>query len=107
MSKWADYLIYAVHYADEPYRKHIAEVRTHKDLDDKIGRETYPFSKDDVIRYIESTDHRRTFCTIYKDNNGQWDQGKRVIVETVGSEKYIKTERNGIRADNLGELQTY
>ncbi|SYW02559.1 conserved hypothetical protein [Oenococcus oeni] len=104
MSKWADYLIYAVHYADEPYRKHIAEVKTHKDLDDKAGRETYSFSKDEVIRYISTS---TTFCTIYKDVNSPWKQGKQVIVETVGSEKYIKTERNGIKADNLGDLPTY
>lgn len=36
MSKWADYLIYAVHYADEPYRKHIAEVKMYQFNNDEI-----------------------------------------------------------------------
>ncbi|KMQ37993.1 hypothetical protein ATX69_09300 [Oenococcus oeni] len=99
--------MYAVHYADEPDRKHIVEVKTHKDLDDKIGGDTYSFSKDEVIRYIESIDHRRTFCTIYKNQEGNWNKGKQVIADPVGQEKYIKTEHNGIKADNLGNLSTY
>lgn len=104
MTKWADYLIYAVHYEDEPYRKHIAEVKAHKDLGESVGSEMYLFSRSEVIRDIEGS---TTFCTIYKDSTGKWQQGKPVIVETIDWVKYIKTERNGIKADNLDNLPTY
>ncbi|QAS69323.1 DUF3892 domain-containing protein [Oenococcus sicerae] len=106
MAKLADYLIYEVHYEDEPYRRHIAEVHAQKDLGETVDGEQHSFSKDEVVFYIENANLRQTFATIYF-LGGKWHVGEQVIVETINGEKFIKTERDGTKVDNLGDLRTY
>lgn len=36
--------------------------------------------------------------------NGQWVAGEDVRVVTVGYERFLRTDRNQVRADNLGNL---
>ncbi|OIM25270.1 hypothetical protein ATX61_07740, partial [Oenococcus oeni] len=91
---------------DEPYRKHIAEVHAHKDSGEKVDAEVYSFSKDKVVHDIENANPKITFCTIYH-RDGKWYQGEQVIVEMINWEQFIKTERDGTKTDNLGNLPTY
>lgn len=45
--------------------------------------------------------------TAYKTaflRNGQWTAGEDVHVVSVGYERYLRTDRNQVRADNLGNL---
>ncbi len=98
MSQLENYLIYAVHYSDEPYRKHITRVKlTH------FSVTSMPYKN--VV--VDAINEGKKFYTYYRDRLGEWQVGKQIIVEIIDGESYIKTERNGIKADNLGNLIKY
>ncbi|OFI07465.1 hypothetical protein CLOACE_02940 [Clostridium acetireducens DSM 10703] len=97
----AEYGIYEVHYDDDHAK--IEEVHAYKITDNSTdGKHT--FSRDEVISKIEANNK---VITLIKKDNGNWERGSEVIVYEVDNEKFIKTERNSKKEDNLGELPEY
>jgi hypothetical protein len=47
-----------------------------------------------------------TFVTVYS-RDGQLTKGEGVGVVTIHNQKYIRTDRNATKADNLGSLPEY
>ncbi len=96
-----EYGIYEVHY-DKEHAK-IEEVHAYIITDNSTdGGHTY--SRDEVISKIEN--NNKVITLIQKDN-GNWKRGAEVIVFKIDNEKYVKTESNTTKKDNLGELPEY
>lgn len=100
MTKWADYGICRVKYNHG--HTAIVEVEVRADNGASIG-EPQRFARQSVVDAIE---RGITFVTIYA-RDGQWTRGDDVRVVRVGMEKYLRTDRNSVRADNLGSLPEY
>ncbi len=57
---------------------------------------------------VNLLDADKTFATITKDStNSKWVQGANVEVITVDGEKYIRTDRDKTKKDNLGQLPRF
>lgn len=97
----ADYGIYEVKYDTEHSK--IKEVHAYK-VENNSTKGSNTFSRDTVISKIEANDK---FFTLIKKFDGNWKIGADVIVYKVDNEKYIKTEANNTKKDNLGELPEY
>ncbi len=100
MAKWADYLIVRVKYNHE--HTHLVEVEVHQDLGDSTGA-AQKVSRQDVVLAIQ---RGTTFVTAYT-RDGKWQKGEDVRIVTINSERYIRTDNNSVRADNLGNLPEY
>jgi len=101
----AEYGINEVCYNDDHSKiqeVHALEI-TKKDDGKKYTGNKHTFSKESIILKIESNDKVTTLIK----NNDKWDMGSEVKVYTVDKEKFIKTESNSKKADNLGELPEY
>lgn len=95
--KWADYVITAVRYT--PNGSHISDLEVRVDNGETINAGT-EWTRQQVIQAI---DNRYTFVTaILRD--GSWRRGADVHAVTIGRERFLRTDRNQLRADNLGEL---
>lgn len=101
MAKWADYLISKVEFnaADT----HIVKVEVYPDNGDKLGTKT-EFIRQTVIALI---DKGYTFSTIFKNSDGNWRQGARVITVTIEGVRYIKTRADNTKKDNLDNLPRF
>ncbi len=95
--RWADYAITAVRYSED--RAHITDLEVRVDQDSTLGGPD-ELTREAVVRMIEQG---YTFVTAYV-RNGQWSRGAEVSVVPIGRDKYLRTDRNQVRADNLGEL---
>jgi len=101
-TKWADYLISAVQY--DPTESHIEKVKAHTDNGDTVGVASV-VSRSTVVQNIESG---ITYATITKDaTNQKWLRGADVGVISVDGEKYIRTDRDRTKKDNLGQLPRF
>jgi hypothetical protein len=101
-TKWADYLISAVQY--NAAGTHIAKVRAHPDNGDSVG----PGTEVSRSRVVSLLGAGTTFATITRDNaNNKWNRGADVGVITVDGEKYIRTDRDKTKKDNLGQLPRF
>lgn len=100
MSKWADYGVFRVRYNRE--HTEIVEVEVRPDLGEKFG-DAQKASRQEVVSAIE---RRVTFVTVYS-RDGQNRKGEDVRVVSNGREKYLRTDNNSTRADNLGSLPEY
>ena len=100
-SKWADYLISKVEYNEK--ETHIVKVLSHPDNGDTVGVGV------EVLRatVVSRVDDGSTFMTIYRDYESKWKQGARVRVITVDGEKYIRTDADNTKKDNLGKLPRF
>jgi hypothetical protein len=101
--KWADYLISAVRY--NAAGTHIDKVRCHADGGDSVGAATEK-TRDGVVKLL---DGGTTFVTIYKDPGGasKWNRGSEVRVVIIDQTKFIRTDADRTRRDNLGELPRF
>ncbi|ASV21944.1 TPA: DUF3892 domain-containing protein [Klebsiella pneumoniae] len=99
--KWADYLISKVRYNDS--HTHITHVYVHVDKGDSVGGGTSE-TRQWVVNKIDSG---YTFYTIFKDDNGKWSKGQKVIKDPVNGTNYITTRPNGTAKDNLENLPEY
>lgn len=96
MSKWADYLISCcVHDGDC-----IEKAGVHEDLGDSVGSK-HLRKRNWIVDKLEKGD---TFCTIYKGSDDEWKKGANVRIIVVDQEKYLRTDSNKRKCDNLGEL---
>jgi len=101
MAKWADWLISAVRYDDDHSR--IVTVRAHLDKEETVGAPQEQ-TRTEVVRRIEAGE---TYCTIFKGTDGNWKRGEDVRIITIEGEKFIRTDANRIKADNLGSLPEF
>jgi len=100
MGKWADYLISGVRY-DQDHRC-ISELKVHEYKDDKVSVASI-WTRSQVVRSINCDHH---FITIYK-KEGLWTKGEDVRVIEIEGKKYLRTDSNKIKKDNLGELPEF
>ena len=101
MEKWADYGISAVRYDQDD--QYIDKVKVHPDKGDSIGQgETW--NRKDVISKI---DDGKTFTTILTGNDGKWKKGQDVHVITVDGERFLRTDANKQKSDNLENLPKF
>ena len=98
MAKWADYGISKVRY--DPTHSHIVAVLVHEDTGTAIttGVETTRMT---VVNRI---DGGSTFVTIRLTSESAWQRGADVAVVTIEEQKYIRTDANKTKSDNLGDL---
>lgn len=99
--KWADYLISKVRYNDN--HTHITDVYVHLDNGDTVGAG----NSEKRQWVISKIDLGYTFYTIFKDDNGKWSKGQKVIKDRVNGVDYITTRPNGTSKDNLENLPEY
>ncbi len=100
-TKWADYVITAVHFNSAG--THIDEVQTREHTDDKLAAATTR-SRASVVSLLESGS---TFCTATKSSDELWYKGAMVKIVTIEGTEYIKTKADGIKKDNLDNLPTF
>jgi hypothetical protein len=98
--KWADYLISAVRY--NAAETHIEKVRVHVDNGDSVGPAS-DWTRAEVIARLEAG---YTFVTIFKQD-GKWQKGAEVRVVTIHDEKFIRTDADRTKEDNLGNLPRF
>ena len=101
MSKWADYLISAVKYDSNHER--IESVKTHKDKGDTVGS-GFIEKRSQVVSNIESG---YSYCTILRNKEDKWNKGEDVHVVKVDGEKFIRTDNNKTKKDNLENLPEF
>ena len=100
MEKWADYVIFSVHYNHDKSR--IEECKVAID-DGEIGT---PFSQS-RNRIVENLQTQKTYITIFKGTDQKYRRGDNVIFYMLDGEYFIRTDGNRIKKDNLGELPEY
>lgn len=96
MSKWADYIITGVWF--RPGTKIVEYVYLRKDDGDTIGngRKTH---KNDVIKLI---DNKQSVITArWNYESAKWSIGAFVHVVTQGNERYLRTNPDAEKRDNL------
>lgn len=98
-TKWADYLISAVEYNSTG--SHIARVRAHPDNGDTVGAGA-EMQRSTVVSWLESG---TTFATITRNtSDNKWTRGADVRVVVIDDTKYIRTDPDRTKSDNLGQL---
>jgi len=101
-TKWADYLISAVRY--DSTGSHIEKVKAHIDNGDSVGSGSEVL-RSTVVRHIESG---TTYSTITSNpTTDKWSRGADVGVVLIDGEKYIRTDRDKTKKDNLGQLPRF
>lgn len=100
MSKWADFGVFRAKYN----RDHtaIVEVEVRPDLGENFGN-PQKAARADVVAAIE---RGVTLVTVYS-REGKSAKGEDVRAVPIHNQKYIRTDNNSIRADNLGSLPEY
>jgi hypothetical protein len=96
------YGITEVCYDSTPER--INSVKVHQVLSDGSLGTSQVWKKQDVVNAINV--RREVFYT-YPPSNGKPRQGARVEVVPLNGQYYIRTDRNSIARDNLGELPRF
>ena len=96
MAKWADYLISAVSY--NPNRQ-IMEVEVHEDLDGKMG----PVELVDKLTIAHNIRRGKKYVTIFRRLE-TWKRGEQVNLFRVDGDPYLRTDKNKVPLDNLGDL---
>ena len=99
--KWADYLISAVRY--NAAETHIEKVRVHVDKGDKIGSAS-DWARSEVITRLEAG---YSFVTIVLGSNDKWQLGATVQIVVIHGEKFIRTDADRTKEDNLGSLPRF
>lgn len=98
MERWANFVIKCV--THDPATGKIVSVDAMPDLGDIFGPSaTWP--RDLVVKAL---DRGFTFCTALGGTTGNVSKGALVEVVLVRGEKFIRTDRNSVKADNLGSL---
>jgi len=100
MTKWADVCISRVRYNHDHTCIMKVEVRT--DHGDTIG-DPQEMSRQQVINAINTG---TSVITIFMKDN-KWQKGAVVEVVKVDGERFLRTDRNQRKVDNLGELPEF
>lgn len=97
MTRWSDFGIFRVAYGSN--RSAIAAVEVRRDLGDQFGA-AETASRGEVVSAIG---RGVSFVTVYL-RDGTYHRGEDVRVVTIEGQRFLRTDRNAIRADNLGAL---
>jgi hypothetical protein len=101
MAKWADFVITKVKYNRD--HTQIVEVEVRTDTGESISNDPRRMARQDVVLAIlQGT----TFVTAYL-REGKWQKGEDVRGVTIHGERFIRTDNNSVKADNLGSLPEY
>ena len=100
MAKWADFGIFRVKYN----RDHtaIVEVEVRPDLGESFG-DAQKAARVDVVTAIG---RGQTFVTVVS-RDGKSAKGEDVRIVVIHGEKFIRTDNNTTKVDNLGALPEY
>lgn len=100
MAKWADFGIFQVKYN----RDHTAiiEVEVRPDLGESFGN-PQRVARLNVVAGIEQG---RTYVTVFTRDR-KHTKGEEVRVVTLHGQKFLRSDTNALRADNLGSLPEY
>jgi len=96
--------VYKVCYEKSSKTKRISHVEAQVYKDGRT-RSKQEYTKDDIIRMVN--DLNFTVETRIKVHGDVYKDGAPVIVVTLNGTDFIKTEKNEITEDNLGELPIY
>ncbi|PJI07144.1 MULTISPECIES: DUF3892 domain-containing protein [Clostridium] len=97
-----DYGVYAVRYDKNNSRQFITRVKVCFIKDNNISLPT-EFSRDFLIADIEDGNK---YYTMYKNDN-KWDRKKRVSIDYIKGEAYVKIKTDDRVCDDLGDLPRY
>jgi hypothetical protein len=100
MNKWADYCISHVRF--NPEKTHIYQVKVLEDGSDRL-LDIGIWTRTEVLN---SLNDGKTFCTIIEGTNA-WEMEAIVKKVTINNKDYIKTIKDSIEKDNLGNLPTF
>ena len=103
MTKWADYLVSAVHYVNKNGRRYIGKLMVHVDNGDTVSQPSV-WTRQQVIDKI---DEGFSFLTIIKGADGKWKKGQKIQKVVINGVFYLKTIPNKTEDDNLGELPEF
>jgi hypothetical protein len=101
MAKWADWCITKVRY--NAAGTHIDAVKARSDNGTALGEEQQ-FSRQQVVSSIEAG---TSFITVYTGSDNNWKKGAPVDVVLIDYVKFLKTEADKTKRDNLGNLPTF
>jgi len=99
--KWANFLIYEVHYDKDHSRIESVHVKT---LSDNTLTDAGEQARAAVAYALLNT--RLSYKTIYK-KAGTWVDGEDVRAITIDGDNFIRTDSNNTKSDNLGDLAEY
>ncbi len=99
--KWADYLISAVRY--NAAETHIEKVQVRLDNGEKVGPAS-EWARSEVITRLEAGN---SFVTIVLGSDGKWQKGAAVRIVVIHGEKFIRTDADQTKEDNLGDLPRF
>ena len=101
MAKWADHVVTKVKYNRD--HTQIVEVEIRNDTGEAIGSDVRRMLRQDVVSAIL---RGTTFVTAYFRDE-KWRKGEDVRAVTINGERFIRTDTNSVKADNLGALPEY
>lgn len=79
----------------------IGIVKIHQNLDGEMS-EAYYWFRESVLNYIKAG---YSIWTAHEEN-GQWQKGEQVIIDTVNETEFIKTNQDDTPKDNLGNIDS-
>lgn len=100
MAQWSDFVVAKVKYNRE--HSAIVECEVRPDTGEAIGEPRRVSRQDIVNAIVKGT----TFVTAYV-RNAMWQKGEDVRTVTIHGERFVRTDSNSVRADNLGNLPEY
>ncbi len=98
MEEWADFAVVSVKY--NSLRTAIVELVVMPDTGEGFGAR-YAVARTDVVAAIE---HERTFITVRELGGNRYARGEDVRVFAIHGERFLRSDRNAVRSDNLGSL---
>jgi hypothetical protein len=110
-SEWSQFLISAVRH--NPAHTHITEVEVREHTAGKISAPTHVWTREMVVAILEQ--ENSSVETIYESDEGnsesedgkRWRHGALVRIVTIDAEKFIRTNNDQTKKDNLGNLPPF
>lgn len=99
MVTWGDYAVTAVQYDEDGSQ--IVKVKRYDVGEDQLSNGTEKW-RSEVVADINVDGY--SYTTAFKNDDGRWELGEEIHVVDVHGTNYLRTDRNDIAQDNLGEL---
>ena len=98
MSKWADFVVSGMKKGSG--LANISHVQVHEDFGNEFGKPEI-IDKKTLASHIKKG---KTYLTIYKKNETDWEPGEIINTYVLDGETHIRTDNNKVNGDNLGIL---
>ena len=98
MSKWADFVVSGMKKGSG--LANISHVQVHEDFGNEFGKPEI-IDKKTLASHIKKG---KTYLTIYKKNETDWEPGEIINTYVLDGETHIRTDNNKVDGDNLGPL---